>query len=121
MNVKSLLFGLSTGIVAGAVTVLFTTPQSGNQLKLALTERKETTLDVKNEFQQRIQTIKDSIETIKNEIKETVPSVVEDLKESVTTFQEETASSQVKIQDHIANLEQIGSEITSEIETLQKK
>ncbi|MBQ0140819.1 MAG: YtxH domain-containing protein [Kurthia sp.] len=120
MNVKKLLFGLGTGIVAGAATVLFTTPQSGNELRLSIKERKDTSLDVKNEFQQRFQTIKDSIDTIKSEIKETVPSVVEDLKESVEDFQQQTASNQEKIQEHVAGLQQIATDITTEIETLQK-
>lgn len=121
MNVKKLLFGFGTGIIAGAATVLFTAPQSGNELRLSIKARKDAGVDVKNEFRQRFQTIKESIDTIKSEVQETVPDVVSNLKESIADFQQQTASNQEKIQEHVASLQQISTEISTELETLKKE
>lgn len=120
MNVKPFIIGIGTGLIAGAATVLLTTPQSGKDLQVSLKDRKTATDNIKKEFQSRIETIKQSIESIKQEVQETVPSVVEELKESVSKFQEDSASNQQQLQIHIEDLQKTANDIASEMESLKK-
>lgn len=120
MYLKTFIIGVGTGLIAGAATVLLTTPQSGKDLKISLKDRKDGVDSLKVEFQERIQSIKQSIDTIKSEIQETVPSVIEDVKLSVSKFQEDSAPNQQQLQIHLADLQKSAEEISAEIEALQK-
>lgn len=121
MEFKTFIIGVGTGLIAGAATVLLTTPQSGKDLKLSLKDRKTGMDSLKGEFKNRIQTIKESVDSIKSEIKETVPGVVQEVKESISKFQADSAPNQQQLQIHLADLQKSAAEISAEIESLQKK
>ncbi|GEK33486.1 YtxH domain-containing protein [Kurthia sibirica] len=121
MNAKTFIIGLGTGLIAGTAAVLFTTPQSGKELQQTIKDRKISANEVKDEFKGRLQSIKDSIDMIKNEAKTTLPSTMAALKESVATFQEETAPNQERLKLHLEELQKAANDISVEIDTLKKR
>ena len=106
MKVSTFLVGLATGVLAGSTAVLFSTPQSGSELrtnvKTASSDWKEKLSEVKFQFSD----LKQSISKLTSESKVRVPQTLEELKKSVQKWQTETAP----IQDNLKN----------EIESIQK-
>lgn len=121
MKAKTFIIGVGTGLVAGAAAVLFTTPQSGKELKLSLKERKLSADQLKNDFKQRFEAIKDAVNTIKVEAKTTLPETLSSIKGSIEQFQEDTAPTQQRIMQHIEELQKAANDISNEIEEFQNR
>lgn len=119
MNAKTFILGIGAGLVAGAAVTLFTTPKSGQELKGSLSNYKNNSAEIKNELQQRIATIKQSVNSIKYEVQNTLPDAVSGIKEAVSTFQESSAPAQQNLQTHIADLKKSADELAAEIDELQ--
>ncbi|WP_052131515.1 YtxH domain-containing protein [Planococcus sp. CAU13] len=113
MKASNFFIGLATGLAAGAAATLFSTPQSGEELrgsvKTASSDWKEKLADVKVQIDQ----LKESINTLKTEASTQVPVVVDGLKQSMAKWQEETGPAKEHLQLEILAIQ-------NAIEELQK-
>ncbi|WP_075619900.1 YtxH domain-containing protein [Paenisporosarcina indica] len=104
MKASTFFVGLVTGVIAGSAAVLFSTPQSGSDLrsnvKTVSTDWKEKLSEVK--FQ--ISDLKQSIAGLSKEAKTEIPQTIEELKESVQAWQSESAPIQENLQNEIASI-----------------
>lgn len=113
MSKKKFLLGATTGALIGAAAVIFTTPQSGQQVRLKIKQNINTVklsfADVKGQSKNVIQ----SITTLSNEIKYNIPPIINELKDSFSAFQED-------IQPNMMNLQQEIDQLNSSIGEIEK-
>ncbi|UZM98977.1 YtxH domain-containing protein [Lysinibacillus sp. MHQ-1] len=86
MKAKPFLIGLATGIIGGTAAVLFSTPQSGQQLRTTLKQNVDQTKGMLLDVKQQVGTVKHSVNTLTNEVKNNIPQIINDLKQTITTF-----------------------------------
>ena len=120
MKASTFFIGLVTGVVAGTATVLFSTPQSGSDLrsnfKTASSDWKEKLSEVK--FQ--ISDLKESIAGLSKEAKTKVPQTIDDLKESVQEWQTKTGPIQENLQIEITSILKALEELEKSLARNQK-
>lgn len=113
MKASNFFIGLATGLATGAAATLFSTPQSGEELrtsvKSASTDWKEKLADLKEQVNQ----LKESINHLKIEAKTQIPPAMEGLKQSMAEWQEGTAPAKEHLQLEIMAIQ-------NAIEELQK-
>jgi len=120
MKASTFFIGLVTGVVAGTATVLFSTPQSGSDLrsnvKTASSDWKERLSEVK--FQ--ISDLKESIAGLSKEAKTKVPETIDDLKQSVQKWQTQTGPIQENLQNEITSIQMALEELEKSLAKNQK-
>ena len=101
MKASTFFLGLAAGSVAAAVTVLYSTPQSGSELRTtvrdASTDMKEMFKDVKG----KVDDLKESISHLTKEAKETVPAAIDGIKGSVEQWQQSTEPNRERMEKEI--------------------
>ncbi|MEI4770368.1 YtxH domain-containing protein [Psychrobacillus sp. FJAT-51614] len=105
MKVSQFLIGIATGAIAGSVSVLLSTPQSGSELRSSL---KTTSLDYKDklkEVQIKLQDLKSSISQLSKASKEVVPETIEGFKKDITEWKNETTPLQHQLQAEIQSIQ----------------
>jgi len=120
MKASTFFIGLVTGVVAGTATGLFSTPQSGSDLrsnvKTASSDWKERLSEVK--FQ--ISDLKESIAGLSKEAKTKVPETIDDLKQSVQKWQTQTGPIQENLQNEITSIQMALEELEKSLAKNQK-
>lgn len=120
MKASTFLFGLAAGLFAGSAAVLFSTPQSGSELrttvKSASSDWKVKLSEVKYQFSD----LKQSIAKLTKESKNQVPETVEELKKSVQKWQKETAPIQANLQNEIESIQMAMEELEKSLMKHQK-
>lgn len=115
MKAKPFLIGLATGIIGGTVAVLFSTPQSGQQLRSTLKQNADQTKGMLLDVKQQVGTVKYSVNTLTNEVKNNIPQIINDLKQTITTFTEEIEPNKNNLQQELDALQNSISEIEKNI------
>lgn len=111
MKVSQFLIGIATGAIAGSVSVLLSTPQSGSQLRSSI---KTTSLDYKDKLAEvkiKLQDLKSSISRLSKESKEVVPETIQGLKKDITEWKSETTPLQHQLQAEISSIQQAIEEL----------
>ncbi len=121
MKAKPFLIGLTTGIVGGAIAVLFSTPQSGQQLRANLRANAEITKDKLFDVKQQVDTVKQSVSSLTNEVKNNIPQIINDLKQTISTFTEEIEPSKNNLQQEIEALQNSINEIEKNVAQFTEK
>lgn len=113
MKASTFFLGLATGTAAAAITVLYSTPKPGREIRSSLTL---ASVDWKEKFKdisESLCKLKNSVTHLTKEAKETIPTAVDGLKQSFDTWQQATEPNRkrlenelVAIQEAIENLEQ---------------
>jgi len=120
MKASTFIVGLATGVLAGSAAVLFSTPQSGSELrsnvKTVSSDWKEKLSEVK--FQ--INDLKQSIAGLSKEAKTEIPQTIEELKQSVQAWQTETAPIQENLQNEINSIQLAMEELEKSLAKHQK-
>ena len=115
MNAKSFLLGLTTGIVSGAAVVLFSAPQSGEQLRNKIASN---TMNAKLKLQDvksNAQNVKESISTLITEAQNNIPSIINEMKDNLASFKEEIEPETLKLKQEIEGLQNSIKEIEKNI------
>ena len=115
MKVKSFLLGVTTGIVSGAAVILFSTPQSGTELRKNLIANTKNIKSKLHEVQGELNNVKQSITTLKAEAQNNMPSIINELKDNLTTFKTEIEPETALLKQEIENLQNSISEIEKNI------
>ncbi|EON74189.1 YtxH domain-containing protein [Lysinibacillus sphaericus] len=115
MKAKPFLIGLTTGIVGGTIAVLFSTPQSGQQLRTTLLSNADNTKDKLQDIKYQAGNVKQSVNSLTNEAKNNIPKIINELKQSITKFTEEIEPTKNNLQQEIESLQNSISEIEKNI------
>lgn len=105
MKAKPFLIGLTAGIVGGTIAVLFSTPQSGQQLRSSLKSNTDSTKEKFQDIKFQVNNVKDSVSSLTNEAKNNIPQIINELKQSINTFTEEIEPTKNNLQQEIEALQ----------------
>lgn len=105
MKAKSFLLGLTTGLVGGAIVVLFSAPQSGVQLRQNIARNTAGAKSKLQDVQVEMDHVKQSILTLKSEAQNNMPSIINELKDNFTTFKAEIEPEAKILKQEIENLQ----------------
>lgn len=120
MKASTFFIGLAAGSVAAAITVLYSTPQSGSELRTSV---KNASTDMKEMFQdvkEKVSDLKVSISKLTKEAKETVPNAIEDIKDSVEQWQDVTKSNKVRMEKELSAIQEAIENLEKTIAAQQK-
>lgn len=121
MKASTFFLGLATGLAAGAAATLFSTPQSGKELrttmKSASSDWKENLADVK----EKVNGLKDSIAKLTDEAKTQIPAAADGLKKSMETWQTDTAPAKEHLQLEILAIQNAIEELQNSISKDKKE
>lgn len=120
MKASTFFIGLVTGVVAGTATVLFSTPQSGSDLR---SNFKTVSFDWKEKLSEvkfQISDLKESIAGLSKEAKTKVPQTIDDLKQSVQEWQAKTGPIQENLQTEITSIQNALEELEKSLARNQK-
>jgi len=115
MKLAPLFYGLATGLLAGASTVLMTTPKSGMEVRSSLKTTSNDFRDKLSDIKLQLADVKNSINNLTNSSKEVVPSTIEDLKSSIAQWKNETAPIQAQLQAEISSIQEAMAELESKL------
>jgi gas vesicle protein len=120
MKASTFIVGLAAGVLTGSTVVLFSTPQSGSELR---TNVKSISSDWKNKLSDvkfQLSDLKQSIANLTKETKTHVPQTIDDLKKSVQKWQTDTAPIQKNLQNEIASIQMAMEELEKSLSKHQK-
>lgn len=120
MKAKPFLIGLTAGIVGGAAAIIFTAPQSGEQLRSNLARNTASAKDKLNDVKAQAINVKQSFTTLSYEAKNNIPQIINELKDTFTNFKQDIEPETVKLQQEIENLQKSIAEIEQILPQNQK-
>ena len=120
MKASTFFVGLVSGIVAGSAAVLFSTPQSGSELRSNVKTVSNDWKEKLSEVKFHISDLKQSIAGLTKEAKTEIPQTIEELKKSVQQWQTETAPIQQNLQNEIASIQMAVEELEKSLAKHQK-
>lgn len=115
MKTKTFLIGLTAGLVGGTIAALFSTPQSGQQLRSTIKSNTERTKENFQDVKLQLSNVNESIHTLTNEAKNNIPLIINDLKTSIDSFSTEIEPSKNNLQQEIKALQNSISSIEKNI------
>lgn len=121
MKGSTLLRGILLGSVTAAVTVLLTTPQSGDQLRRNVRRKMDTFELTMDDLKQKVEEVKFSIQHLTNEAKATLPQTIEGLKQSILGFQRETEPNRTKLTSEIESIQRSLDQLEEQLAKQQSK
>ena len=120
MKASTFFTGLAAGSVAAAVTVLYSTPQSGRQLRTSVKSASSDMKEVFKDLKVKVADLKESISHLKKEAQVTVPSAIEGIKDSVEKWQQSTEPNRERMEKEIAAIQTALEELEQTIAAQQK-
>lgn len=88
MKASTFFAGLLTGAVASAVTVLYSTPKSGSEMRTTVKSASAEWKDQIRDVQWNIDKLKGSFAKLSNKAQEQMPETVEQLKNAIENWDE---------------------------------
>ncbi|HSO57643.1 MAG TPA: YtxH domain-containing protein [Paenisporosarcina sp.] len=120
MKASTFFIGLVTGVVAGSAAALFSTPQSGSELRSNVKTASSDWKDKLSEVKFQISDLKQSITRLTKEAKTDVPQTIDELKQSVQLWQNQTGPIQENLQNEISSIQMAMEELEKSIAKHQK-
>lgn len=121
MRTKPFLFGLSAGVIGGLTAIIFTTPQSGKQLRSSIVQNSKVAKSNLEEIKHHSYSVKDSIATLKNEVKNNIPEIVKGVKQAFSKFTQDVEPDSSKLKEEIDGLQKSIIEIENNLSDLNNK
>lgn len=120
MKASTFFIGLVTGVVAGSAAALFSTPQSGSELRSNVKTASSDWKDKLSEVKFQISDLKQSIARLTKEAQTEVPQTIDELKQSVQLWQNQTGPIQENLQNEISSIQMAMEELEKSIAKHQK-
>lgn len=117
MKASTFFLGLTTGAIAGAVTVLYSTPKSGSEI------RSTVSADWKENFQElktKINQLKGSVAYLSKEATNQIPDAVDYVKQSVGTLKSVKSPANEKLQKELESIQETLNQLEYTILSNQK-
>lgn len=105
MKASTFFLGLAAGSLAAAVTVLYSTPKTGPEVRTTL---KSASSDLKGKFKDvkgRLADLKESISQLSREMKSHIPSTVEDVKDTIEQWKHSTEPTRERLEKEVAAIQ----------------
>ena len=120
MKASTFFLGLTTGAIAAAVTVLYSTPKSGSEIrstvKTAGSDWKENFYDLKI----KIGKLKGSIASLSRDAKDQIPDAVDYVKQSVGNWKESTEPTKERLEKELIAIQETLESLERSILSQQK-
>ena len=120
MKASTFFIGLAAGSVAAAVTVLYSTPQSGSQLRTSVRDASSDMKFMFKDVKVKVDDLKESISHLTKEARETVPPTIDGIKGSVDQWQQSTESNRERMEKEIAAIQTAIEELEQNFVKQQK-
>jgi gas vesicle protein len=120
MKASTFFIGLATGSIAAAITVLYSTPQSGSQLRTSVKSASNDLKGIFKDLKVKVEDLKESISHLTKEAKETVPTAIDGIKGSVEKWQQSTESNKERMEKEITAIQTALEELEQTIAAQQK-
>ncbi|KXH79293.1 YtxH domain-containing protein [Sporosarcina sp. HYO08] len=120
MKASTFFLGLAAGSIAAAVTVLYSTPQSGSELRTTVKNASTDMKDKLKEVNVKFDDLKESISHLTKEAKETIPSAIGGIKDSIGKWQQSTEPNKVSLEQEIEAIQAALEELEQSITVHQK-
>lgn len=121
MKASTFFTGLITGLAAGAAATLFSTPQSGKELRTSVKSSSDDWKERLADVKEQVNGLKESINQLKLESKSHIPAAVDGLKQSMQEWQEDTAPAKEHLQLEIMAIQNAIEELQKSISKDKKK
>ncbi|SOC16812.1 gas vesicle protein [Ureibacillus xyleni] len=121
MRAKPFLLGISTGIIGGLTAILFTTPQTGPQLRSNIITNSKKAKENLLELKKHTSNLKDASFSLKNEVENNIPKIITELKDSISSFKQAIEPDATKLKEEIEGLQKSITEIENNLSELNNK
>ena len=121
MKVSHFLLGAVTGAAVGAATVLFNTPNSGEQLRNNLKQSANTLKHQLSDVKKESGNVRHSITLLSIELKNNIPVIINDFRNSLSHFQKEIEPNVIQLKTEIEHLSDSMAEIEKNLNNFNKK
>ena len=121
MKASTFFIGLATGLAAGAVATLFTTPQSGKDLRTSVKSTSSDWKERMSEVKEKVNDLKESVAALSAETKTQVPAAMDELKKSMETWQHNTVPAKEHLQLEILAIQKSIEELQKSISKDKKE
>ncbi|MGI2329426.1 YtxH domain-containing protein [Planococcus sp. YIM B11945] len=115
MKASTFFLGLATGLVAGAAATLFSTPQSGKELRTSMKSASSDWKEKLSDVKEQVNNLKESIAHLSAETKSQVPAAMDGLKNSLESWQQNTAPAKEHLQLEIMAIQKAIEELQKSI------
>ena len=121
MKAKSLLVGFISGFTAAGVTVLLSTPSSGQEFRLQLKQSKDETVALLQDVKRSIVQLKEECVSATTVSKTQIQSFVKGVKEALIEWKQDSQTHTMAIQVQINEVETAIQELETAISPLTTK
>ncbi|MEC1180123.1 YtxH domain-containing protein [Metasolibacillus meyeri] len=121
MKAKPFLIGLTAGIIGGAIATIFSTPQSGKELRANITNFSANTKGQIDDVNAQAQGVMQSFTNLSNEVKNNIPQIIKELSQSFTSFKQQIEPETALLKQEIEGLQKSISEIEQNLPQFNEK
>ena len=121
MKASTFFLGLATGSAAAAITVLYSTPQSGSELRSTVKSASTDLIEMCSDVKVKVNKLKGSISKMSKEAKETIPGAVDGIKQSFEKWQESTEPNRSRLETELSAIQEALENLEQSIATQQKQ
>lgn len=121
MKAKSLLIGFISGFTVAGVSVLFSTPNSGKELRLQLKQSKDETMDLLQNVKRSIVQLKEECVSATTVSKTQIQDYVKGVKEALEEWKQDSQAHTNAIKGQINDVEVAIQELETAISPLTTK
>lgn len=120
MKASTFFLGIATGTVAAAITVLYSTPKSGSEIRTTVRDASTDLLEMCDDVKVKIIKLKGSISKLTKEAKETIPEAVDGLKQSFDKWQQTTEPNKNRLEQELSAIQDALESLEQTIAAQQK-
>jgi len=120
MKASTFFLGIATGTVAAAITVLYSTPKSGSEIRTTVKDASTDLLEMCDDVKVKIIKLKGSISKLTKEAKETIPEAVDGFKQSFDKWQQTTEPNKNRLEQELSAIQDALESLEQTIAAQQK-
>lgn len=121
MKASTFFLGLATGSAAAAITVLYSTPKSGSELRSTVKSASTDLIEMCSDVKVKVNKLKGSISKMSKEAKETIPGAVDGIKHSFEKWQESTEPNRSRLETELSAIQEALENLEQSIAAQQKQ
>jgi len=120
LKASTFFLGLATGTAAAAITVLYSTPKSGSEIRTSVKTASSDLKDSFGDIKQKVNHLKNSITKLSKEAKETVPGAALGIKQSFENWQQSTEPNRKRLEQELSAIQEAIESLEQTIAAHQK-
>lgn len=120
MKASTFFLGIVTGTAAAAITVLYSTPKSGVELRTTVRDYSSDLKEMCSDVKEKIIKLNGSVLKLSKEAKETIPGAVDGLKQSFDKWQQTTEPNKNRLEIELSAIQEALETLEQSIAAQQK-